>query len=45
MNAPEPIPFKSEWPVPDARFLKAERPEPPAPPLDDVFSPRWAAWR
>ena len=45
MNAPEPIPFKSEWPVPDARFLKAERPEPPAPPLDDVFSPRWAGLR
>lgn len=44
MNAPEPIPFKSEWPVPDARFLTAERPEPPAPPLEEVFSPRWATW-
>lgn len=44
MNMPEPIPFKSEWPLPDARFLKAERPSPPALPLEDVFSPRWAAW-
>lgn len=45
MNAFEPIPFKpAEWPEPDVRYLRAELPEPPALPLDDVFSPRWAEW-
>lgn len=41
---PEPIPFVPEWPDADARLLRADRPEPPTLPLDDVFSPQWAAW-
>ena len=45
MNAmPEPIPFKAEWPDADLRLLRADLPEPPARPLDDVFSPGWGAW-
>ncbi|EXL03877.1 YfjI family protein [Brucella anthropi] len=44
MSAPEPIPFKAEWPEPDYRFLRVERPEPPVLPLDDVFSARWSSW-
>lgn len=41
---PESIPFKPEWPDADLRLLRADRPEPPVLPLDDVFSPRWAHW-
>lgn len=45
MNAmPEPIPFKPEWPDADLRLLRADLPEPPPLPLDDVFSPGWCAW-
>lgn len=44
MNAPEPIPFKPDWPVPDMRYLRSELPEPPSLPLEDVFSPRWSSW-
>ena len=43
MNAPEPIPFRAEWPEPDARYLRAELP-PPDLLLSDVLPPRWAAW-
>jgi len=32
------------WTEPDARFLRTVLPEPPALPLDDVFSPSWARW-
>lgn len=41
---PELVPFKPEWPDADTRLLRADLPDPPALPLDDVFSPRWAAW-
>ena len=44
MNAPEPIPFRAEWPEPDARYLRAELPPPPDLPLSDVLPPRWADW-
>lgn len=44
MNAPEPIPFKPDWPEPEARFLRPEIPKPPALPLDDVLGQRWARW-
>jgi len=45
MNAfTKPLPFKAEWPDADMRLLRADLPEPPALPLDEVFSPRWAAW-
>lgn len=44
MNAPEPIPFRAEWPEPDARYLRADLPPPPVLPLSDVLPPRWAAW-
>lgn len=45
MNAQEPVPFKSaDWPEPDLRWLRPERLPPPAPPLEAVLSPRWAAW-
>lgn len=37
-------PTGDEWPEPDGRYLRAELPEPPTLPLDDVFSPRWVAW-
>lgn len=33
-----------EWTEPDARFLRTVLPDPPALPLDDVFSPGWARW-
>ena len=44
MNAPEPLPFKPDWPDPDPRYLREERPPPPPAPLEAVFSERWAAW-
>ncbi len=44
MNIHDPQPFVDEWPEPDARYLRAELPEPPALPLNDVFSPRWVEW-
>jgi len=44
MNAPEPIPFKPDWPEPEARFLRPELPKPPAIPLEDVLGQRWARW-
>jgi len=44
MNAPEPIPFKPDWPSPDNRYLRSELPAPPSLPLEDVFSPRWSSW-
>jgi 5S rRNA maturation endonuclease (ribonuclease M5) len=34
----------SGWPAPDGRYLRAELPEPPVLPLEDVFSPKWAEW-
>lgn len=36
--------FKADWPEPHARLLRAELPPPPELPLDDILSPRWAAW-
>lgn len=44
MNAYDPIPYTSEWPDADTRLLRADLPEPPALPIDDVFSSGWAAW-
>lgn len=50
MNAPTTISIadyersKGEWPTPDARYLRSDLPEPPAIPLEDVFTPRWARW-
>lgn len=45
MNAmPEPIPFKAAWPEADTRLLRTDRPEPPALPLEGVFSPKWVRW-
>lgn len=44
MNAPEPVPFKADWPEADRRFLSPELPEPPALPLRDVLTPRAADW-
>lgn len=41
---PEPIPFKAEWPDADTRLLRADRPEPPQLPLEDVLSTKWAGW-
>ncbi|MDF3856390.1 YfjI family protein [Paracoccus pantotrophus] len=41
---PAVMPFSEEWPDADLRLLKAEIPEPPALPLDQVFSVRWADW-
>lgn len=32
------------WGVPDPKYLTDVLPEPPALPLDDVFSPQWARW-
>lgn len=42
--SPSAEPAADEWPEPDGRYLRAELPEPPALPLDDVFSPKWATW-
>ncbi len=44
MNAPEPIPFRAEWPEPDRRFLHPELPEPPVLPLREVLTPHAAEW-
>lgn len=44
MNAHDPIPFKSDWLDPEARFLRPELPKPPAIPLEDVLGARWARW-
>ena len=38
------IPFKAEWPEADPRYLADALPQPPALPLRDVFSPKWANW-
>lgn len=35
---------KLAWTAPDPRFLRAVIPPAPKLPLDDVFSPAWAAW-
>lgn len=43
-QAVEPVPFTPDWPEPDLRYLQTQLPAPPALPLDEVFSPRWAAW-
>ncbi len=32
------------WPEPDPRYLRADLPEPPILPLEDVFSPKWSRW-
>ncbi|MEZ5782749.1 MAG: DUF3987 domain-containing protein [Rhizobiaceae bacterium] len=32
------------WPEPDLRYLRADLPEPPVLPLEDVFSQKWARW-
>ncbi|MGO7087742.1 DUF3987 domain-containing protein [Rhizobium leguminosarum] len=50
MNAPTTISLadyergKNDWPTPDARYLRSDLPAPPAIPLEDVFSTRWARW-
>lgn len=36
--------FKADWPEPAPRYLRSDLPPPPVLPLDDVLSPRWAAW-
>lgn len=41
---PEPIPFRSEWPEPDIRYLRAELPPPPVLILGETLTPQWAAW-
>lgn len=41
---PDETPFSPDWPDADLRLLRADLPDPPALPLDDAFSPRWAAW-
>lgn len=35
---------KTKWTEPDARFLRTVLPEPPALPLNDVFSSGWTRW-
>lgn len=42
--SPSAKPAGDDWPEPDGRYLRAELPEPPVLPLDDVFSPKWATW-
>ena len=32
------------WPEPDLRYLRADLPEPPVLPLEDVFSQKWVRW-
>ncbi|MHA7865876.1 MAG: YfjI family protein [Salipiger thiooxidans] len=44
MNVLNEIPFTPEWPDADMRLLRADLPEPPALPLDEVFSSGWASW-
>ncbi|MBZ9859721.1 DUF3987 domain-containing protein [Mesorhizobium sp. CA12] len=34
----------SDWPAHDGRYLHPGLPEPPTPPLDDVFLPAWVKW-
>lgn len=38
------VPFKSDWPEADARYLGDALPRPPEMPLDDVFSRAWCNW-
>lgn len=44
MNAPYPIPFKPDWPAPDARLMRAEALPAPPLPLSDVLHPRLEQW-
>jgi hypothetical protein len=44
MNAPTETPFTPAWPDPDPRFLRAELPPAPEPPLRDVLGPRLSRW-
>lgn len=44
MNAPEPIPFKAQWPDADQRLLRPDVPPPPSLPLTEVLTPRAAEW-
>ncbi|MBW6419566.1 YfjI family protein [Celeribacter sp. PS-C1] len=44
MNAPEPIPFTSDWPDPAPRFLRLELPPAPTLPLRDALGPNLAQW-
>ena len=37
-------PFAPDWPEPEARYLRPERPEPPELPLDTLLDRCWAAW-
>lgn len=41
---PDEVAFQEEWPDADQRLLQEEIPEPPALPLDEVFSAGWADW-
>ncbi|MBY6088958.1 DUF3987 domain-containing protein [Maritimibacter alkaliphilus] len=39
MNFPIPIPFHPEWPEPDPRFMRDERPAPPSFPVKSLLPP------
>jgi len=44
VKAPNPIPFKPDWPEPAPRLLRADLPPAPVLPLRDVLGPRLAQW-
>jgi hypothetical protein len=44
MNAPEPIPFKADWPQPSPRLLRDVLPPAPELPLADVLGPHLTQW-
>jgi hypothetical protein len=44
MKVAQEIPFSSDWPAMDAKFLHPEIPPAPELPIDDVFGPRFATW-
>ncbi len=39
-----PADANTDWPAPDAKFLRPEIPSAPELPLDDVFGPRFTKW-
>jgi hypothetical protein len=44
MTAPEPIPFKPDWPEPAPRFLRLDLPPAPELPLREVLRPHLTQW-
>lgn len=44
MTAPDPIPFKPEWPEPAPHLLRPQLPPAPALPLEEIMKPKAVKW-